>query len=363
MVDRERQYFPADWIEQHIRQIAYFKFNYLHLHFSDDQAFRIQNLKFPEIVSEQHLTREDLHRIIALAARYHVEVVPEIDMPGHFGAALKTHPEFALRDLLGQPSGSALDITNEDARQFARELVEEFLPLFPGRYWHIGADEYMPQAQYLLYPQLAEYAQGQYGPSANAKDAIHGFENWVASVVQSHGKTARMWHDDMLGGNLVKLDPDIIVEWWTNISPLGDIPSIAPQAVLNLGHRVMNAGWFPNYYTAGLYTSQLFMQPYMQTAYEDWSVDEFYGPFVIDEPIAFPAERVAPGESANLGAKLNIWTDEPPTQTTDEIANGIRPRLRVLGQQYWESPRLVPTYADFQAIIETVGDAPGFNIH
>src|SRR4030095_12151831 len=115
----------------HIKELAYLKMNYFHLHFSDDGGFRIESETHPEIVAAQHLSKQEVRPLVALAGRYHVMVVPELDMPGHLGGALAAHPELQLRDALGQANASRLDITNPAALSFARDLIEELLPLFP----------------------------------------------------------------------------------------------------------------------------------------------------------------------------------------------------------------------------------------
>ena len=356
MVDVGRKYFTPRWIRDRIRELAYLKLNLLHLHLSDNQGFRIESDTHPEIVAEQHLSKRQVRRIVALARRHRITVVPEIDMPGHMQAALAPHPELQLESAIGTRAASQLDVTNPEALRFARDLIEEYLPLFPGPYWHTGADEYMPLALYPQYPRLAEYAREQYGPGANAFDAIHGFVNWVARLVADHGKTLRVWHDELGGGSAVVLEPEIVVEWWTNFSPIGQPFPQTPQELLDDGHRIINAGWFPTYYVSGL-TSSVPPRPDMRRAYEEWEVNEFYGLLYYGD-LSYPPETVAPGEPGNLGSKLHVWNDEPEAQTEDEIALGIRPRLRVLAQKTWSSPRLTETYADFLPIAEAVGDAP-----
>jgi hexosaminidase len=348
MLDAGRRFFPARWIEERIRELADLKLNYLHLHLSDNQGFRVESETHPEIVSPEHLTKAELRRIVRVAERRHITVVPEIDMPGHMTAALAPHPELQLRNAFGEPAPDRLDVTNPAALRFARELVEEYLPLFPGPYWHGGADEYMAAAEYPLYPRLAEYARGRYGPQANAKDAVHGFVNWLDDLVRSHGKTLRIWHDDLGGGSAVRVHSQPVVEWWTNVSPLSDLAPPTPQELIDGGHRVMNAGWFPTYYVNHPVLGAL--RPDMQTAYESWEPHEFYGPFVLNEGVRHPPERVAPGEPRNLGSKLHVWNDDPGYETDEETAAGIRPRLRVLAQKTWGSPPLTGSYAEFERL-------------
>ena len=348
MLDAGRRFFPARWIEQRIRELADLKLNYLHLHMSDNQGFRVESESHPEAVSPEHLTKEELRRIVRVAARRHVTVVPESDMPGHLEAALHAHPELRLPNAAGEPAPDRLDITSSAALRFARDLIEEYLPLFPGPYWHGGADEYMPAAEYPLYPVLAEHARERYGPDANAKDAVHGFVNWMDDVVRSHGKTLRIWADDLGGGSAVRLHPQPVAEWWTNTSPLSDLSPPTPAELLAHGHRVMNAGWFPTYYV----NHQAFgrVRPDMRTAYESWEPHEFYGPFVLDEGLAYPPETVAPEEPRNLGSKLHVWNDDPGYETDEETAAGIRPRLRVLAQKTWGTPLLTPSYSEFERL-------------
>ena len=92
MLDNGRRYYTPAWIGRRIRQLAYLKLNQLHLHFSDNQGFRIESESHPEIVSAHHLTKRQVRTLLALARRYHVRVIPELDMPGHLAAALAPTP-------------------------------------------------------------------------------------------------------------------------------------------------------------------------------------------------------------------------------------------------------------------------------
>ena len=197
MIDNGRRYFSPGWIRREIRELAYLKLNQLHLHFSEDQGFRIESSSHPEIVSRQHLTKRQVRGIVALARRHHVRVVPEIDMPGHLGAALARHPRLQLTGASGARSPTKLDVTLPAARRFARELILEYLGLFPGRYWHAGADEYLFPADYASYPHLQRYARARYGPRATGADAYLGFVNWIDKLVRRRGRTLRVWHDGL----------------------------------------------------------------------------------------------------------------------------------------------------------------------
>jgi hexosaminidase len=364
MVDAGRKYFTAAWMQAHVKELAYLKMNYLHLHFSDNEGFRIESESHPEIVSEEYLSKDEVRDLLALAQRYFVTVVPEIDMPGHMTAALTPHPELQLVNVAGQADASRLDMTKPEAMQFVTELLEEYLALFPGPYWHTGADEYMAPYEYPTYPQLQTYARTQYGPDAEAKDAIHGFTNRIDELVRAHGRTTRMWHDDLNGGTAVTVNSGIVAEWWTNFSPLSDPFPPAPQALLDQGRTIVNAGWFPTYYVLGgaFGVSPLPPPADMRSAYESWEVHQFYGPIYYNDALNFPPDVVDPEEPRNLGSKLNLWCDDPAAETEAEVAQHIAPNLRVIAQKTWRSPLLVPGYAEFEAIMDTVGHAPEYGL-
>lgn len=357
MVDIGRKHVDYEWLAARVRELAYLKLNRLHLHFTEDLGWRIESDRNLPIHAEQHLRKQQVRDLVALAARHHITVVPEIDLPGHMGAALAQHPEFQLRDASGKACTGKLDYTIGGARQFVRELIEEYLPLFPGRYWHTGADEFLAPEEYERYPQLERYAKHAYGSDANAKDGVLGLINEVNDLVRGHGKRLRMWGDGLGGGSAVSVDPSVDVEWWTDVTPLSElVPVPTPRQVLDAGHRIHNASWYPTYYT-NLPTPEP-PRPDLPGMYETWRVHRFRGMRYVDGTAGAPYHDIDPATEANLGSTLHVWNDEPEQETAAEIAAGIHHRLRVMAQQTWESPRLVSSYAEFEPLIARVGQVP-----
>lgn len=364
LVDIGRKHLTFDWLKARVHELAFLKLNLLHLHFTEDLGWRIDSEVHPEVVLEEDrrdgkfLTKDQVRELVALAARHHITVVPEVDLPGHMGAALHKHPELQLRDVFGRANAGKLDYTLPDARAFVRELIEEYLPLFPGRYWHTGADEFLPPLEYYLYPQLERYAKERHGGDATAKDGILGLANEINALVRGHGKTMRVYHDGLNGGNAVTLDKNIDVEWWTDFSPIGDAQMLTPRELLEMGHRIQNMGWYPTYYS-NLPPHQPVPHPDLEGMYEIWAVHRFHGPLFVNGTVGTPYHDIDPAEPRNLGSKLSVFNDDPEKETEQQIAEGIYRRLRVMAQQTWESPKLVPAYADFERVIERVGRAPG----
>jgi hexosaminidase len=363
-LDIARKYFSPNWLERHIRELAYLKMNYLHLHISDDQGFGIDSkwVPRPEESSSPRLTKHEVKTLVKLSHKYFVSIVPEIDMPGHMGAALVSKPDFQLRDRSGRANKSVLDWANKDARKFAKNLIREYINLFDGEYWHAGSDEILECLRAWCHPTLTEYAR-RFAPSGtpldhlDGKDALHLFLNDIDSFVQSNGKQLRVWNDELKGGHRIPLNNDIVVDWWTNVSILSDWAAVSPQVLLGAGHQVMNHGAWPTYYVLG--ANPLLPNASMKVAYEQWQVNEFDGyTYLFGHPLF--SDVVAAGETNNRGAVLTVWADHPEAETEDEVAAHIAPRLRVMAQKTWESAALTSAYPIFEEIAVRVRHAPDF---
>ena len=313
--------------------------NVLHLHLSDDLGFRIESDRHPEVVTQPALTKADVRRLVDIANRNHVTLIPEIDMPGHLTAALAQHPELQLRGSDGALEPDKLDITNPAARTFARELIEELVQLFPGPYWHTGGDEYLGAGAtprpYSDFPQLAAFARAKYGPTANGKDAALDFTNFLGDVVRAAGKTQRVWSDGVGGGSAVSLDRRAVVEWWNEM----DTPT--PGELSAAGHDVLNAGWWPTYYVNGPFSPMADLGQ----AYDVWQPFRFDG-------LLSPRWNGGGASSAELdpadphltGAEVHVWEDDPSLATENQIAADVAPRLRLIAQKTWGAPPQADTF-------------------
>ncbi len=339
MVDMGRKYFSVPWLESQIRELAYLKYNYFHLHLSDTYGFRLESERHPEIVSPQHYSKAEIRKLIELAQAYHITIVPEIDMPGHMDAILKPHPELQLKSSKGLVKIGDIDLAQDAAYRLMQDLLEEFLPLFPGPYWHIGADEYIRLEDYADFPSLLTYARQRYGLQAHARDTYLGFVNWANEIVKAHGKITRAWSDGLHGGGVVQVATDIIYEHWLK-------DGLTPQEIIDRGISIMNGNADHLYYVPGL----------------DWQApaDIIYEVF---EPYVFhDAAAIMPLHQKNLGAKLHVWCDYPDLESESQIAEGIMHAQRALAQKNWGSAKLVPDYNSFVPIIARIGHAPGYTI-
>ncbi|MFJ3204179.1 glycoside hydrolase family 20 protein [Streptomyces sp. NPDC086989] len=338
-LDIARKNFSVGWIEDRLRQMADLKLNQLGLHFSDDQAFRIQSDTHPEIVSTPHLSKADVRRITALAAHLHITVVPELDSPGHLGAVLRAHPDLQLRDVQGRAVKGAVDISDPAAARLIDELLREYLPLFPGTLWHLGADEYQalvyrdPQASF---PRLAQAARQRYGPSARIQDLATGWLDDRADVVRPAGRVPKAWNDGFFTGGVVQAAKDIQVEYWTG-KENGARP---PLEYLREGRKVVNLNDEFLYYVLG--QPNQFTYPTGKRIYEQWT------PLVLRGTTPVPAQYAA----QILGARLAVWCDLAGAQTPAQIAEGIRLPLAALAQKVWDSRPPQPAWAEFKTLAD-----------
>ena len=343
-LDIARKYYPVSWIEDRLREMADLKLNQFGLHFSDDQAFRIESDTHPEVVSPQHLTKAEVRRILALANRLHIQVVPEIDSPGHLGAVLQAHPDLQLRNVSGVRSTGSLDISNPGAAKLVDDLLGEFTGLFGGRYWHLGGDEYlalMARDPAASYPQLQRAARQKYGPQAGIKDLTTGWLNDRAAVVRARGKQPKAWNDGFFRGGVVHADKDIEVEYWTG-KEYGARP---PEEYLGEGRKMVNLNDEFLYYVLGQPNN--FVYPTGKRIYEQWT------PLVVRGTQAVPARY----SGQILGGRFAVWGDLPQAQTADQVADGIRMPLKATAQKLWNPGRPTLSWDQFRALATRIDAA------
>lgn len=341
MVDTARQFYSVGWLRDRIRLLSYYKYNVLHLHLSDDQAFRLESDRHPEIVSQAHYTKAQIRDLVAYAAARHITVIPEIDMPGHMTQILDSHPDLRLVGADGTVKPGALDLSKDGAYSLARDLIEEYLPLFPGPYWHLGADEWLPESQIANFPDLRDYARQKYGPDARARDAFYGFINWANDLVKQHGRTLRIWNDQLVAGYLVPVDQDVTIDYWYG-SDFLDI-----NGVLERGHEVVNSNWHELYYIIGV------SRPDSAAIYENF------------QPHVFPVDPqgsidIDPDSPQLRGTQLTLWGEPGVEEPEHSVAGHLRAPMAALAQVSWGSPKPVSSFVSFVPIIKQVGLPPDY---
>lgn len=328
-IDIGRKFYSEDWLLTRIREMSRLRLNTLQLHFSENEGFRLMSESHPEVVSEQALTKQEMRAIILEAQRYHVDIIPSLDSPGHLGQALRTHPEWLLKDAAGTPAPGALDITNPAARRFVLELIDEYAELFTGScYFHIGGDEFINFAEFDKYPQLAEYAQNVLNISGGTGvDTYIDYLNEVAEHLESKGWTVRAWNDGLYRADQIQRvapKPSIQITYWTKWHPM-----MAPvEDILAKGHQVINYNDGYLYYVLGEHAGYTY--PTAEKISASWHPGLFparTGEAKQEYTGAYPRELV--------GTTFSIWSDKPEAQSEAEVAAGLRGPLRAMAELAW----------------------------
>lgn len=147
MLDPARHFIPMEDVKFFIDQMAKYKYNVLQLHLTDDQGWRVAIHSHPKLASAQHYTQEELREIIDYAAQRHIEVVPEVDIPGHTVAILAAYPELSCTHLkhdtvvVGHTTNRMVCAANEQSYKVLADVIRELAGIFPSPYIHLGGDE------------------------------------------------------------------------------------------------------------------------------------------------------------------------------------------------------------------------------
>ncbi len=236
MLDVGRHYMPVEFIKKFIDLLAMHKQNQFHWHLTDDQGWRIEIKKYPlltQIGSIRHetmkghytdnkydgtpyggfYTQDEIRDVLKYAADRYVNVIPEIELPGHALAALASYPNLGNNPdriyKVGTKWGVYDDVfmPREETLKFLEDVLTEVIDLFPSKYIHIGGDE-CPKTQW----EESRFAQDLI-KKENLKDA-HGLQSYVIKridkFVTSKGRRIIGWDEILEGG----LSPNATVMSW-----------------------------------------------------------------------------------------------------------------------------------------------------
>jgi hexosaminidase len=218
MLDVARHFFTVAQVEHYIDEISLYKINYLHLHLSDDQGWRIAINSWPNLATYGgstevgggaggYYTQADYSAIVAYAQAHYITIVPEIDTPGHTNAALASYAQLncngvAPKLYTGTNVGfSSLCVSLAVTYTFLDQVVGEIAALTPGPYIHIGGDE---------------------ASSTSASDYAT-FIGKAQNIVAAHGKTVVGWHNIAA----TTLLPSTVIQFWDTTTSNSSVAAAA----------------------------------------------------------------------------------------------------------------------------------------
>ncbi|MER5275750.1 family 20 glycosylhydrolase [Streptomyces sp. NPDC002809] len=341
MLDVGRKYFPLSYLKEQIREMAWQKLNTFHLHLSDWSGFRIELDEFPGLASDDAYTPAELRELQDYARTYHVDVVPEIDLPGHATALTSYDPtlRFACASMDyatwpgGERGGWTLDITRQHTRDFVHDLLEAVIPLFDSEYFHVGGDEIGLDDRKNACPELVGHRDAR--GFGHTGDVFVDFLNTLNTQVRSHGKTAQAWEWWDQYGQKSSVEPDRTIVF-------DDYIDRDPTPLVSKGYTVVAAP------EPVLYVSPGMGQKLGQYGYVD--IRDAY------ENYTFPTPEAGGGRV--LGYKVARWADGAETRSAAFFDHFARRPLQVMAARTWGSPGESSVWA-FLGRVDAIGGPPG----
>jgi hexosaminidase len=365
-----RHFFPVSFVKKYIDYLAAYKFNKFHWHLTEDQGWRIEIKKYPELITigsnrngtligrypgkgndnkpyGGFYTQAEIKEVVQYAAARYIDVIPEIEMPGHSSAAIAAYPwlscfpqkpteipakmisqksmdeQKAGRIKLVQETWGVFDDVycagKDSTFKFLENVIDEVSTLFPSKYFHIGGDE-SPKAHWKLCPACQKRMKDN-----NLKDE-HELQSWfvqrIEKYLNSKGKTMIGWDEILEGG----LAPNAVVMSWRGEK--GGIEAARQK------HQVIMTPGNPVYFD------------HTQSKNEDSVTFGGYNP--IENVYAYePVSKELNTEEGKyiLGAQANMWTEYQSNPR--KIEYQLFPRITALSEVLW-SPKEKRDWKDFE---------------
>ena len=373
-----RHFFPVKFIKRYLDAMAAYKMNRFHWHLTDDHGWRLPSTKYPQLntVGSWRVDRDDqpwgqadpprdgeratyggfytadeIADVLQYAAARGIEVIPEVELPGHCSAVLAAYPQFACDDYRYQvaigpywPPKAILCAGNDSVLTFLFDVLDEVCDLFPSQYIHIGGDEAWKD-NWKACPKCQRRIRNEHLAGEEQ------LQSWLVGQVQRHlaerGKTIVGW-DEIMGlgeegwsmtsaaaADNPFLDDDAVVMSWRGIQP--------GLAAARQGHRVV-------------------MCPTDYCYFDYYQADARYQPASIGGMVtlskAYEFDPVPDGTPAAVarnvvGGQCNLWTEYINTPSHAEYM--LLPRMLATSECLW-SPRENKDWNRFRRKVEVQKD-------
>lgn len=352
-LDVGRHLFSVDFIKKYIDMMSHFKFNTFHWHLTEDQGWRVEIKKYPKLQEKaayrnetvigrsstktRHLaqyngeryggyySQDQIKEVVQYASERFIQVIPEIELPGHAQAALTAYPHLGCTGgpyEVARSWGVFQDIYcagKESTFEFLEDVFDEVLPLFPGKYVHIGGDE-APKSRWEKCPHCQQRMKEE--GLADEHELQSYFVQRMEKYLNSKGKTMIGWDEILEGG----LAPNAVVMSWR-----GEEGGIAAA---QQNHQVIMTPttWcYFDYYQTDPTSEPLAINSIV-------TVEDVYG----YEPI--PASLTPEQSKYVLGSQCNLWSEYITTE--DHAEYMVYPRAMAMAEVIW-SPKQDRDYTEF----------------
>jgi hexosaminidase len=349
-LDVSRHFFSIDYLEKLIDLMALYKLNKFHFHLTDDQGWRVEIKKYRKLTAEgawrtfnnqdsvcmerskenpdfiidpKHIiqkdskqlyggfyTQQQLKDLVAFAAARHVEIIPEIDMPGHMMAAINSYNYLSCdsSSTFGKFFSTPICPCQPATIQFTKDIFTEIMDIFPSQYIHIGGDEV--DRTYWEKSDACKALMQQEGLKTSA-ELQAWFIKQMESFFHANGKKLIGWDEILEGG----ISPTATIMYWRTW-----VPNAPFEAIKNGNNVIMTPG-------SPMYFNEL--------------PDKNSLPAVYHYEI-IPKNLAASDAKKIIGAQANLWTEYIPTEQRADYL--YMPRLTALAEILWSNKQDYQSY-------------------
>lgn len=358
MLDVSRHFSDVEMVKRTIDMLALHQLNIFHWHLTDDQGWRIEIKSHPELTEvgawrddtvvgrylggtdyptdgKRHggfYTQEQIREIVAYAKERYIEIIPEIDLPGHTSAVLAAYPQLGCEDKeykVANRWGVIRDVLcagNPASLDLFKDIMDEVCKLFPGKYIHLGGDECVKE-RWKACPKSQKKIRELGLKDGNRYSKEDYLQSWfmgeVASFVQSKGKRVIGW-DEILEG--VPMDDSVIMSWRGTEGGI---------TAAKMGHDVVMTP------TSDMYFDQ---SQTLASQLEEIPVGGFINVMKVYSYEPLPASLTPEQQKHILGCQANVWCEYMPEERIRQYQ--ILPRLAALSEVQWTMPER-KNYKDF----------------
>ncbi|MCG8311381.1 MAG: beta-N-acetylhexosaminidase [Cytophagales bacterium] len=334
MLDESRHFFGIEQVKQLLDYMALHKLNKFHWHLTDVPGWRIEIKKYPKLTTvggigndhdpkaeARYYTQEEISTVVEYARERFIEIIPEIDMPGHAAAANRAYPEFS-----GGGSERYPEFTfhpgKEGTYQYLTDILREVSGLFPSEYIHIGGDEvHFGNHQWKTDPDVQKLMKTE--RLNHLKQVEQYFIRRMADSVARLGKKVIGW-DEVIGSGI-----DVhstLVMWWRH-----DKPYLLDSAIEN-GYELVMCPRIPLYFDFDQHDSHAYGRR--------WG-GEFCD---IEKVYDFPFGNIDGDHDKVIGMQANVWTER--IQNDKRLDFMTFPRLSAMAEAAWSYGKM-KSYPEF----------------
>lgn len=332
MIDVVRHFYNIDVLKKIIDAMALIKMNTLHIHLSDDQGFRIQLNKFPNLTEigskrsgtrgdnkpvEGYYTQQEMIELVSYAKQKFINIIPEIDLPGHTTALIASYPELgctgkeiSVSEYFGIKK-EILCVGKENTYQVLYSILDELIQIFPYAYFHIGGDE-VPKTQWAECEECKKLAKDNNFSSYNELQAF--FTNKIINYLITKEKIPIVWNEALKGE---ALNSNAIVQFWKDGSR-----SLNVKKALVGGRKIICSNCLAYYLD----------YPHSLTSLKKtYKYDSIF-------------KDLGEANSNIIGVEAPVWTEW--IDSIDKLFKHIFPRALAVAENGWSSA--VKNYKDFK---------------